>query len=382
MNTLQFRKIILPAALAIFAMFFGAGNLVFPLALGAHSTHTSLPIVIIGFLISGIGLPALGLIATILCKGDYKEIIYTLGKRFGLVIALIIISLLGLIISNPRSCIVAHSTLSSYLPQNVFFTVGFKVVFYSLVFFAASQHTKVVQVIGKILSPIKISMILLVIGIGVFSGHLHQTHISHNSAAFYHALSTGYYTLDLLASFFFCNLVYRFVSQKIESYQLSSKKLITFSIVSTLLGMLLLGVVYLGFFYVANLHATVLRSANTASILATANQLLFNPTTAIAFNICVAVACYVTSVALTSITSTFFYENIFKQKISQTTCLIGTTLAAFTTSNFSFKEIAMIGNKVLGIIYLILIVLTVFKIGTKLFNRYKKSPKLKPAYKT
>ncbi len=366
MSFTQFKDIILPASLAIFAMFFGAGNLVFPLSLGAHNTHTPLFLLMTGFLLSGIGLPALGLITTALCKGNYKEILFLLGGRIGMVMATIIISLLGLFIANPRSCIVAYSSLVSYLPSMTGTPIVFNLLFFSGVYLAARYNSNVVHIIGKLLSPVKIAMIILVIVIGAYSGHLHQNKLTEHSHAFFHALNTGYHTLDMLASLFFGALIYQFVSQKANSHKLSNKSLMSYCIYSTLIGTSLLGIVYMGFLYIANLHATALQAADTATILNAANRLLFNSSTAIAFNICIAIACYVTSVALTSITSIFFYENIFNKKVNQSYCLIGTTIIAFGISNFSFAQLATIGGKVLGIIYPILVVLTLIKIVQKI----------------
>src|ERR1700730_16150882 len=90
----QETKTVIATGMALFAMFFGAGNIVFPLHLGANSgqniTHTML-----GFLLAGVGVPFLGLLATSLFNGDYQAFFGRLGKYPSFLIITFLMVIIG-----------------------------------------------------------------------------------------------------------------------------------------------------------------------------------------------------------------------------------------------------------------------------------------------
>lgn len=73
------KKMVIATGLALFAMFFGAGNIIFPLYLGANAGQNFWP-TLVGFIIGGVGVPFLGLYATSLYQGDYWAFFGRLGK--------------------------------------------------------------------------------------------------------------------------------------------------------------------------------------------------------------------------------------------------------------------------------------------------------------
>ncbi|MEM9242954.1 MAG: branched-chain amino acid transport system II carrier protein, partial [Pseudomonadota bacterium] len=101
---------------AIFAMFFGAGNLIYPLSVGAHSGPNVL-FGLLGFLIAGIIIPLLGLFAISLYHGNYKHFFAQIGRVPGFIVALLVIILLGIFVATPRCSFISFGTLTPIFPS-------------------------------------------------------------------------------------------------------------------------------------------------------------------------------------------------------------------------------------------------------------------------
>ena len=100
----------LAIGLAMFSMFFGAGNIVFPLALGQYAGDQNF-YGMLGLLLTAAFMPIAGVIAMILFDGNYRAFFGRLGRIPGFILALITISLLGPLGSTPRCIALSYTTL-------------------------------------------------------------------------------------------------------------------------------------------------------------------------------------------------------------------------------------------------------------------------------
>src|SRR5262245_13074557 len=107
-------KIVLTTGLALFAMFFGAGNIIYPLALGAHAGGHFLE-VLLPFLLTGVGLPFLGLFSTSVNQGNYWSFFSRLGKIPSFLLISFLILFIGPLFAIPRTETVTYHTLQPYL---------------------------------------------------------------------------------------------------------------------------------------------------------------------------------------------------------------------------------------------------------------------------
>lgn len=87
---------------ALFAMFFGAGNLIFPPTLGRAVGSKYLPS-ILGFLATGVGLPLMGILSCIKSNGDFMSMAGKVGKDFSLIITSALILAIGPMLAIPRT---------------------------------------------------------------------------------------------------------------------------------------------------------------------------------------------------------------------------------------------------------------------------------------
>ena len=193
----------IPIGFAMFSMFFGAGNIVYPLAVGQYAGDKNL-FAILGLILTASIMPVAGVVAMILFDGNYRAFFGRLG-RMGFVLALIMISLLGPLGSTPRCIALAHSTLKdSFLDIG---SIGFSAASCVLIFLFTANKKRILALLGWILTPILLASLLIIIVIGLMTAPPAPSIQSTEMSMFIHGLNEGYNTMDLLAAFFFSSTI-------------------------------------------------------------------------------------------------------------------------------------------------------------------------------
>ena len=194
--------------LALFAMFFGAGNLIFPPELGVKSG----PLWFVGFLcflIADAGLAVLGVIAMAKVDGDINNITGTMGKKAGVILNTVVILCIGPGVAIPRTATVSYGLGAA--PVFGLAADGLPLAIYSVVFFLivlalTIKPSKVVDIVGKFLTPFLVIALLVLIVIGfVKPGSDIQAAIEGFNAAetVKYGINQGYQTMDGMAALFF-----------------------------------------------------------------------------------------------------------------------------------------------------------------------------------
>ncbi|QNQ81092.1 branched-chain amino acid transport system II carrier protein [Lactobacillus sp. PV034] len=194
----------------IFALFFGAGNLIFPLHLGQLAGN-NWPIAAAGFLVTGVLLPLLSLLAVSI---THSSGIYGLGKPLGRVCALILMVVvqltIGPLFATPRTATVPYTIGIAPLLPAKFEQVGlliFSVVFFLLVFWVSYNQSDILSKLGKVLNPIFLVLLFLIFLVG-FLHPMGKAAAMKPTAAYLHGsfingFLEGYNTLDALAGLVF-----------------------------------------------------------------------------------------------------------------------------------------------------------------------------------
>ncbi len=206
---------IITVALAIFSMFFGAGNLLYPLKVGMHSgTHIFFGM--LGFLITAVCLPLAGLIAMILFDGNYDIFFGRLGTRVGNFIIFLCMMIIGPVIAIPRIVTLSHTMTAPFLPfaalqeitpQSSFI---FALLFLGITYLATYRENRIVDLLGLIISPLLVISLLIIIFKGVITAEYAIPAMVTPWQAFTINFIRGYETLDLLAGIFFSSIVFIF----------------------------------------------------------------------------------------------------------------------------------------------------------------------------
>src|SRR3990167_2837283 len=362
-------KIIITSGLALFAMFFGAGNIIYPLELGAQAGN-HIPYVILAFIISGIGLPFLGLFATSLYHGNYWVFFNRLGKIPAFLLITFLILIIGPLFAIPRTETVAYHSLRSFLPVALNNPYIFSGLYCLLLFYLTYQPNKVIDMIGRIMSPIKLTLFAILIVVGLTTSQ-HDILVDKNSisAAFKLGLVDGYSTMDLLATFFFCTAIYGNIILKARAIGITEpRELVKIFFKSCLIGAFLLGAVYIGFMLLTLYHASELQGVETAQMIIAISSLVLGKVGALFIGVCVTFACMVTAMALIEITTAFGHEQIMKKRISRTTCLTVIIAITYSISIIGFSGIMKIALPILEVLYPALIVFCVINIILKLWD--------------
>jgi LIVCS family branched-chain amino acid:cation transporter len=371
----QKNKGVIAAGLALFSMFFGAGDLIWPLILGGHAGDKNI-YAMLGLLISGVSLPLLGLLAMMLFEGDYRSFFKQTGKYSGIVLVFIIQAILGPFGSIPRLITLAHATLKPYMPVFINLAV-FSVLAGLLVFLFTVKKHRIIDIIGLFLCPI----LLLALGCILVLGFLHppsppSVELSERHA-FLYGLNVGYNTLDMIASFIFAPLVLSyFVSNghgfgSAESRRQIFKKMIKACLIA---GGLLAGM-YVGLTYLASFYTPHLPPHAPEERLGVISHYLLGPYGALFSCLAVSMACLTTAVPISIISAEYIHKDFMKGKGSINIAIIISLALAMTVANLGFMGIANMLSPILQILCPGLIILCVFNILHKLYEmRIRKVP--------
>src|SRR5690606_5284322 len=191
---------------ALFAMFFGAGNLLLPPFIGLQVGHHTL-ITIIAFGLTGIILPFLGILSIV----KSGNTIYDLGNRIHPLLApilgTIIMLCIGPLIAIPRT---GATTFEIGIAPNfpTFSPILFSVIFFGITWALSISPSKVVDIIGNILTPLLLVLLFALILIGIINpaGDFASTTLS-TTESFKFGFTEGYQTVDMLASLVFAGII-------------------------------------------------------------------------------------------------------------------------------------------------------------------------------
>lgn len=357
------KKMVIATGLALFAMFFGAGNIIFPLYLGANAGQNFWP-TLVGFIIGGVGVPFLGLYATSLYQGDYWAFFGRLGKIPAFLLITLLIFFVGPFVAIPRTAITTFNSLAPYFNGQYFNDFSFNFIYCALIFILGYRESKIIEILGLVLSPIKIITfsVLVVIGLCFYEPGIASQLNSVN--AFEQGLKTGYTTMDMLAAFFFCSVAFRSLTlmQNKTQKHFSFKEKNALMLKSSLFGALILSLVYIGFMMVAYNHAPSLQGYKAEQMISATATVVLGKFGGLFVGVSVSFACIATALALAEVSSHYLYSVILREKIAKKYCLLSVMIVTFSMSHFEFKTIMHYAEPILNIIYPALIVLCVMNI--------------------
>lgn len=341
----------------MFSMFFGSGNLVFPLLIGRNTLGQS-DIATLGLVITAVIVPCLGLLGMILFNGDYNRFFSRLGKVPCFLMIAIMLCLLGPFGVVPRCITVAYGGIGMLFPQ--WPQIWFSLFFCALVGLLIWQRNKVVDIIGLILTPFKLGGIMFMVIIGLWYGQPSiPTNIS-TLKAFTEGVFKGYQTMDLIAAFFFSSTVVYYMRTNLPKADDSS--LLKHSVAASLIGAGLLSIAYMGFVRLGAQYAPLLVDVKAEELLAT---VAFHSMGSIALpvvSITMAVACLATAVILTSLFVDFLQNDVLNGRINHGISVIISLIVTFGMSQLGFAKICEILGGLLELAYPALIALAIMNI--------------------
>ena len=371
MEKKQFKpKDMLVIGAALFAMFFGAGNLIFPPLLG-QQTGTSWLIGFLFFFIFDVGLALVAILALI-NKNEYSITGLTgpMGKVPGAVIGAIGALCIGPFLAIPRTAATTYEVgVAPLFPG--FNTWIFSAVFFAIVLVLTIRPSKVVDIVGQFLTPVLVIFLLIMIIVGIVNP-LGPIELDSTVNAVKEGTYNGYQTLDVIASMIFIIIIANSARNKGYTDQASLAGATIRSSVVAAIGLL---IIYGGLTYLGATTGTLAdyQNLDQTTLLVTITKGLFGNTGVILLGIIVLFACWTTAIGLTSAVSEYFVE-LSGGKLKYKTLVIIIVIFSWVISNAGVSTIIQFSAPLLNLIYpglLVLIILAFFHNKIKNNNVYR-----------
>lgn len=371
MNKEISNKQIFAIGLMLFALFLGAGNIIFPPFLGQQA-GTNIWIAVAGFLVTGVGLPLLAVIA-VGRVGNLQTLASRVHPVFGIVFTIVIYLAIGPFFGIPRTATVTYevgilpflgeSAAQSFLPLAIL-----SIIFFGVSAWLSLNPTKLVDRIGKIITPILLTVLVILVGKSFLSplGPISSPAEGYLTDSFFNGFIEGYLTMDTIGGLVFGIVII----SAIKGLGITKKEAITSTVAKAgIIAAVGLALVYLSLTYIgATSVSEVGMLDNGGAILSASTKILFGQLGSIVLALTITLACLTTSVGLISSCAQYFSQQIPALSYKAIVFI----LATFSTviANVGLSKLISISLPVLSFIYPLAIVLIILSFFHKYFNGY------------
>lgn len=368
MTKLKGRQI-LSLSLMLFAIFFGAGNMIFPPAMGQQAGENFIS-GLLGFLLTDVGIALLGMISIVFVGSSMDDLGKLVNKKFAVCLSVFIYLLIGPLFAEPRTGSVSFElAVAPYIPESNMWigSLIFTGIFFLLTYYLSSNPKKIVDVVGNVLTPIlllSITAIFLKVlfttsdaNSAVVYGNFAEAQGVYKTMPFFQGMIEGYNSLDGPAGLAFAIIVIK----SLKDYGITDKKGITkYTILSGIGSICFLAIVYFMLAYIGAITETSF--ANGGALLYGIATETYGGVGGIILGIAVTLACLTTSIGLTTSFSDYFVKLFPKFTYKQIAAVV--CIFSFVISNVGLTTLVSISLPILKIIYPVtvaLIILSFFK---------------------
>lgn len=359
---------------ALFAMFLGAANIIFPPYLGARS-GSAWPVACLGFILTGTGLPLLGILATAKAGGNVDDVPARVSTRFSRIFITLLILFVGPLFAVPRTAATTvELSLLPFLPAEwpsfPILLIG-SAAFFAICLIFVLNPSDAIDKLGACLTPLLILFLLALIILAIVRPV--GTPVSTSAdflekGVFHQGFTTGYQTMDALASILFCSTIYGSLLAKGYSSSQSRRMMLPVAILAGI-GT---SVVYSGFIWIGASGSSTLQSIDVyAQLTVRAVELLAGMPGRIILAAIIFLACCTTAIGLIMTCSEYFYKWLAKRGISYRKIVLCVTAAAYLISIVGVDGIIALAAPLLEIMYPAVIVLIILNLlGTHIKHDY------------
>lgn len=356
-------KQILSISLMLFAIFFGAGNMIFPPAMGQVAGENYIP-ALFGFILTDAGIAILGIMAIVLTGDNMADLGGVVSKKLATLLPIVVYLLIGPLFALPRTGSVAFEI--SFLPHidkdwSMIFSLFFTASFFLLTYWLSRSSNKIVDIVGKVLTPVLLISISCIF-IGAISKGNSFTHIqaakdAYQNLAFSQGMIEGYNALDGPAGLAFAIIVIK----AIKAYGIKQRKnIVKYTLISGICAAVFLSIVYFMLTYLGAISTQIF--TNGGALLYAMTYEIFGMYGSVVLGIAVLFACLTTSIGLTTSFADYFHEKY--PKYSYKGIAMGVCFFSFIISNIGLTQLIQISLPILSIVYpcsVVLIILSFAK---------------------
>ncbi|STO32020.1 LIV-II [Fusobacterium necrogenes] len=359
MSKIYKTKDIILTGFALFAMLFGAGNLIFPPTVG-YIVGDNWKLAALGFCITGIGFPLMGIIASGFAGTELDHFSDKVSPIFSRIFNTVLILAIGPCLAIPRTGATAFEVMITPYIGNESSIVKyiFLIIYFGVVLLFSLRESEVIDRIGKILTPILLIVLTIIIfkGISTPIGEVVSTETTNN---FKYGFYNGYQTMDTLAAIIFASIILKTITAK--NKELGKKEQLSFLLKASAIAVCGLAIVYGGLLYIGATSTAVLENKGTTQLLNTIVAELLGKNGSMLLGICVAGACLTTAIGLTATVGDYF-SSIFKMRYEK--IVVINVLVSLIFAGFGVDLIVQVAAPILVFIYpiaIVLIILNLFK---------------------
>lgn len=356
------KKDILISGLALFAIFFGAGNLIFPPYLGVITGDGWLA-TMVGFLLADPVIPILTVIVTAAAGGKAVDIGKRVGDKFAKILTLLAIICIGPAFAIPRTAATTYEVgFQSFFPNLPIWVVT--IVFFAITFALSFKESNVVNIIGKYITPALLVFLFIVIVKAIISPIGKPVDVPVEGGYFVKGFYEGYQTLDAFASPLFTGIVVADLMRKGYG-KVNRKDRLSFIISVGIVASIFLSIVYGGLTYLGASGSSIFTADDSrVEILVSLVYMTLGNFGKFALSVCVTLACLTTAIGLTSSAGNFI-EELTHGKVKYIYTVIVVTIISFLLSSLGVDAIINLAVPVLTIGYPIIIALVFYMIFDK-----------------
>ena len=360
--------------LALFSMLFGSGNLIFPPEIGITG-GTEWYKGYIAYFLADAGLGICSVFAMLKVDGDLDRLTGTIGPKGSMIINTVCIICIGPMLAIPRNAAVTFemgiSPLLGIDPENRILRLIFSIIFFGIILLLTIKPSRVVDILGKYLTPILVAAIAILIILGIASPAA-QAGAPVTENPIKDGIFNGYQTLDLMAGIYFSIIII----QSIRSRKLQGKReerKITAG--AALIAGALLCFVYGGMAYLGAttgsqwLEEFTGGQINQAGLVVNITGALMGNLGVVFLSVIVSLACLTTAVGLTSAAGEYFSRIIPSRSYAFMAVLI--CIVSVVLCNFGLSAIISIAAPILMLFYPPVMFLTLTCLGRSVFRKKK-----------
>lgn len=362
-------KDILVIGLMLFALFLGAGNLIFPPALGQAAGDHLWP-AIIGFLITGVGLPLLGVVAIGLSGNDLQGLASRVNPTFSIIFTFVMYLAIGPLFGIPRTGTVAYEIgVVPFLPEGVgkndISLFIYTIVFFGITYWLSLNPSKLVDRIGKLLTPMLIIVLAMLLIKAIIDplGTPQAAQGDYVNGPFFKGFLEGYLTMDTIAALVFGIVIINAIKEKGVTNRSEIAKVATQAgfVAAAGLALVYLSLGYLG----ATSIDTIGLMENGGALLSNAAFHLYGNFGKVVLSLAITFACLTTSVGLVSSCSSFFEKVL---PLSYKTSVLILSIFSGIIANVGLTQLINFSVPILVAIYPLAIVLIALSFLHSLFK--------------
>ncbi|WP_439862168.1 branched-chain amino acid transport system II carrier protein [Pseudomonas sp. MBLB4136] len=345
---------ILALGFMTFALFLGAGNIIFPPSAGMAAGE-NLHSAALGFLLTGVGLPLLTIVALARVGGGMAQLTAPLGRRAGACFAVAVYLAIGPLFATPRTAVVSFEMgVAPFTGNDGTPLLLYTLAYFAAVLFLALNPGRLVDRIGKFITPVLLAGLLVLGGAALFApaGAIGETTEAYQAAPFVQGFLQGYLTMDTLGALVFGIVI----ATAIRDRGVSERGLITrYSVIAGLIAALGLSLVYLALFYLGATSQGIAGEAqNGVQILTAYVQHTFGTTGSLLLALVITLACLTTAVGLLAACGEFFSELL---PVSYRAVVVTFGLFSLVVANQGLTQLISVSVPVLVGLYPLAIVL-------------------------